>query len=136
MLLVTEQGFYFTVVEDFDDPEFLWVRSQDKASIRDVIGYLQNRFPIPANGVTFELVDQPTWDYQFRVKLTRPLWAAYLEHATDELHANKLKPAVAEARGWDHPISRMVEEVFYYMSNNRPDGSVPGWISGELRARQ
>jgi hypothetical protein len=29
----------------------------------------------------------------------------------------------------------MVEEVFYYMSYHRPDGSRPGWISGKPRAR-
>ena len=133
MLLFTENGHYFTVVEDFTDPEFLWVRSQDKASIRDVIGHLKNRFPIPANGVTFELINEPTWDYQFRVKLTRPLWAEYLGHVTDTLCANKLKPAVAAARGYDHPIAKAVEQVFYYMSENRPDGSKPAWLEGTFK---
>ncbi len=135
MLLVTDKGHYFTMVEDFDDPEFLWVRSQDKASIKHVIAYLNNRIPIPHKGVTYELIDEPTWDYQFRVRLTRPLWAMYLEHATNETHAHKLKPAVAEARGKQHPVSRMVEEVFYYMSYNRPDRSRPGWLTGTPRKR-
>jgi hypothetical protein len=136
MLLVTDKGLYYTVVEDFDDPDVIWARSQDKRSIQAVISHLQNRFPIPHAGVTYELVDEPSWDYQFRVRLTRPLWSAYLEHVTDETHAHKLKPAVAEARGKLHPVSRMVEEVFYYMSKNRPDGSKPAWLGGNARARR
>jgi hypothetical protein len=131
MLLVTDTGHYFTVVEDFDDPTVLWARSQDRRSIehaQEVIGHLGARVP--------QVVNQPTWDYQFRLRLSRAEWALYLEYvALEETTAHKLKPAVAEARGKLHPVARMVEEVFYYMSYNRPDRSKPGWISGKPRAR-
>lgn len=124
MLLVTDRGMYFTVVEDMDDPAKLFVRSQDKASIqhaREVIGHLGTRIP--------PISDEPDWDYQFRIHVFRPEWALYLEYVTlEETTAHKLKPAVAAARGAKHPVSKLVEQVFYYMSRNRPDGSVPGWM--------
>jgi len=129
MLLVTDRGHYFTVVEDMDDPEMVFVRSQDRESIEDVIGTLQDHIPIPDRRVSYELVDEPDWDYQFRVRLTRGLWAWYLDDFVEHrLRAHKLKPAVAEARGHRHPVSRMVEEVFYYMSHNRPGGTKPAWL--------
>lgn len=133
MLLVTDRGHYFTVVEDFDDPDVLWVRSQDRQSIEHVVTVLRRLVTIPAEKADLELLDEPAWDYQFRVKLTRPLWAMYLEHVTNETTAHKLKPAVAEARGANHPISKLVEETFYYMSHNRPDGSLPDWLGGGKR---
>lgn len=131
MLLVTDTGRYFTVVEDFEDPSVIWVRSQDRESIQhaqEVIGHLGDRIP--------QVINEPTWDYQFRIRTSRPEWAQYLEYvATEETTAHKLKPAVAKARGKLHPISKMVEEVFYYMSYNRPDNSKPGWVTGTPRAR-
>lgn len=130
MLLVTDKGHYFTVVEDFKDPDVLWVRSQDKQSIKHVIAVLGARVPIPDAKADYTLVDEPSWDYQYRVRLTRPLWAMYLDTAVRELEAHKLKPAVARARGHEHPVSRMVESVFYYMSEHRPDGSKPAWLGG------
>lgn len=128
MLLVTDKGHYFTVVEDFDDPSVLWVRSQDRESIVHAIETMWGR-----DAVEEQMVNEPTWDYQFRVAMSRDTWAGYLEAVTEETHAHKLKPAVGMARGKTHPISRMVEEVFYYMSYNRPDRSRPGWISGKPR---
>lgn len=129
MLLVTDSGFYFTVVEDFDDPSVLWARSQDLASIQDAADFLASAYE-----EAFPIRDEPTWDYQFRIQVGRQEWSAYLEHCAHEISANKLKPAVAKARGADHPIARMVEEVFYFMSYNRPDGSNPGWVSGKAKA--
>lgn len=131
MLLVTDKGHYFTVVEDFADPTVLWVRSQDKASIQHVREVLAHVGPGPVP----ELVDEPTWDYRFRVRLSRQEWIDYQINATQELSCHKLKPAVAEARGAGHPVSRMVEEVFYFMSYNRPDRSKPGWITGKPRRK-
>ena len=131
MLLVTDRGHYFTVVEDMDDPAMLWARSQDLESIQHAADSLaevyQEAFPIR---------DEPTWDYQYRIHVERAQWEAYLGLVTEELSATKLKPAVAAARGKGHPVSRMVEEVFYYMSHNRPDGSRPAWLSGGTRARR
>lgn len=125
MLLVTGKGHYFTVVEHKDDPELLLVRSQERESVEHVIETL------PATGLV--LIDEPDWDYRFRVILTRPEFQKYLELTVDEIDYPKVKPAVATARGASHPISKMVNEVFYYMSENRPDGSLPAWLGGGSR---
>lgn len=133
MILITDKGHYFTVVEDMADQGMLWVRSQDKRSVQHVIAVLQSRIPIPVDGVTYELIDNADWDYRFRVRLSRELWAVYLEVVAEETSAYKLKPAIAEARGDKHPISKLTEEIFYYMSHNRPDGTLPAWLGGGKR---
>lgn len=130
MLLVSDKGHYFTVVEDFDDPEVLWVRSQDRASVEHASTVLGNLVPIPNEKVDLTVLDEPSWDYQYRIKVTRPLWTMYLQYVTERTTAHKLKPAVAAARGKNHPVSRMVMDVFMYMSSNRPDGSLPAWLGG------
>lgn len=130
MLLVTDKGLYYTVVEDFDDPTVLWARSQDRKSVEEAAVWLEDRF---SHG--FPVINEPTWDYQFRVKVSREEWGAWLAHQSYQVSAHKLKPAVAQARGALHPISRMVEEVFYFMSENRPDGSKPGWLRGVSRKK-
>lgn len=135
MLLVTDKGHYFTVVEDIDDPEMLWVRSQDKESIEHASNVLSGLIPIPDSRADYEVIDEPEWDYQYRIRVTRPLWGMYLQYATDRTRAHKLKPAVAAARGTGHPVSKMVYEVFMFMSENRPDGSLPAWLGGERRKK-
>lgn len=135
MLLTTGKGHYLTAVEDFDQEDLVWVRSQDRASVQRVIDVMRQRVPIPDERVTYELIAEPTWDYEFRVKLTKGLFGIYLAEEAQAIDYYKLKPAVAEARGKTHPISRMVEEVFYYMSYNRPDGSKPAWLTGGTRRR-
>lgn len=135
MLLCTGKGHYLTMVEDFDSSDLVWVRSQDRASVQRVIDVMERLVPVPDGGVTYALIEQPTWDYEFRVLLTKTLLGVYLAEEAQAIDYHKLKPAVAKARGSKHPISRMVEEVFYYMSYNRPDKSKPGWISGKPRAR-
>ena len=125
MLLVTDKGHYFTVVEDFKNPERLWARSQDRESIEDASEFIKGY-----RGAEVPVTDEPTWDYQFRIAVSREEWAAYLEMTTDQLSAHKIKPAVARARGHEHPISKMVESVVYYMSEHRPDGSKPAWLGG------
>lgn len=128
MLMVTEKGHYYTAVEDFYDPEIVWVRSQDRESIEEVIRGLGALVPVPDERVTYELVDRPDWDYEFRVKLTKELWALWLGELARSIDCHTIKSTVAQARGHGHPISKMVESVFYFMSNNRPDGSIPGWL--------
>lgn len=130
MLLVTGKGHYFTVVEHKDDPELLLVRSQDRESIEHVISVLRGK-GMP--GSELELIDEPDWDYQFRVIIPRPIFMLYLDQVVGEIDYPKVKPAVAKARGANHPISKMVNEVFYYMSENRPDGSLPAWLGGRAR---
>lgn len=125
MLLVTDKGLYYTVVEDFKNPARLWARSQDKDSIEDLREWLKGY-----RNQDVEVSDEPTWDYQYRIAVTRREWADYLGQLTEDLSAHKLKPAVARARGHEHPVSRMVESVFYYMSEHRPDGSKPAWLGG------
>ena len=133
MLIFTGQGHFLSVVEDANDPEMLLVRSQDRESVQGVITPLKRRFPIPDTRVTYELVDEPDWDYQFRVRLTRSLFREYLAGTVDGIDYHKVKPTVAKARGHEHPISRMVEEIFYRMSENRSDGSLPAWLGGRGR---
>lgn len=123
MLIVTERGHYFTSVEDREDPGMLYVRSQDRASIED----LANRLQALTNN-WHEIIEQPDWDYQFRCHLTRGEWALYLGDAAERIEAYKLKPAVAAARGADHPVSHAVFDFFMETSRNRPDGSLPVWL--------
>lgn len=135
MLLVTGTGTYLTIVEDMDDAEMVFVRSQDKLSVQRVISKLERVVPIPDTRVTYELIENPEWDYQFRVHLTKALFSTWLEHEAMKIDYHKVKPTVSEARGFDHPISKMVEDVFYDMSHNRPDGSLPGWLRPAGRRR-
>jgi len=125
MLLFTDAGHVFSVVVDFDDPTVLWARSQDRESIEHAAVAL---------GRPGDVIEEPTWDYQFRIQVSREDWAEYLRLVTMETSAVKLKPAVEAARGFEHPVYVAVEEVFYRLSHNRPDGSKPGWLTGEPRA--
>lgn len=123
MLLITERGHAFTAVEDIDDPSMLFVRSQDRESIEDLATSLEG-----LTGHRPEVIERPDWDYQFRCHLERRELDAYLSDAVNRISAHKLKPAVAESRGHDHPISHAVFDLFMYLSRNRPDGSVPAWL--------
>jgi hypothetical protein len=125
MLLITDKGHAFNVVVDFDDPSVLWARSQDRQSIMHASTFL-----------AADVLEEPTWDYEFRIAIGRQEWADYLKHVTFETDAVKMKPAVAQARGHEHPISRVVEDVFYALSHNRPDGSRPAWLTGGSRRRK
>ena len=61
MLLTTGNGHYMTAVEDFDDPELVWVRSQDLDSVQRVIDVVRRSISIPDERVTYELIIEPTW---------------------------------------------------------------------------
>lgn len=134
MLIFTGRGHFLSVVEDMNDPEMVFVRSQDRESVQRVITVLEGQIPVPDKRVTYELIDEPDWDYQFRVHLTKSLFQVYLIDTVYDIDYHKVKPTVAEARGYEHPISRMVEEIFYRMSENRPDGSLPAWLGGRTWA--
>ncbi len=130
MLLISDKGHYFNVVEDFDDPSVLWARSQDRQSINHAAAYIA-----AVRDQDVPVIDQPTWDYQFRISVSREEWSDYLAYTTEELSATKTKPAVAAARGHNHPVYKAVEDVFYRMSYDRPDGSKPAWVTGGTRAK-
>ena len=128
MLVCTGQGEYWTFVQDFDSDD-LWLRSQDEQSVRRAAATLdEGREPR-------EVIVEPTWDYLARIRLTKAELGMLLADRAATIDYHKLKPAVAAARGKTHPVSRMVEEVFYYMSYNRPDRSKPGWVTGTPRKR-
>lgn len=130
MLIFTGSGQYLAVVEDRANSDMAWVRSQDRDSIEHVITTVESM----VHGIELELLDEPTWDYQFRVHLEKAYFGMYLAEEASRIDYHKIKPTVAQAVGVDHPVSEMVEEIFYRMSENRPDGSRPGWMTGTPRA--
>jgi ferredoxin-NADP reductase len=129
MLVFTEDGLFYVVVKDWDG-DFLWARSQDRRSIEELVEFLKAEHPERS----YALMHQPDWDYEFRAKVTRSEWSDYLDFKTDLIQAGKFKPTVGAARGHTHPISRAVTELFYFMSENRPNGSKPAWLGGKAKS--
>lgn len=129
MLVFTGSGSYWTAVEDRDSDD-LWLRSQDEASVDAAVAALEKMYP----GRTYKVIIQPTWDYLARIKISKEEFGALLTEEASRIDYHKIKPTVAQAVGVDHPVSRMVAEIFYRMSENRPDGSLPGWMTGTPRA--
>ena len=123
MLLFTEDGLFYVVVKDWDE-DFLWARSQDRRSIEELVEFLKSEHP----DKTYTLMRRSDWDYEFRVAVSRDEWSDYLDFKTDLIQAGKFKPTVAQARGHNHPISKAVTELFYFMSHNRPSGTLPNWL--------
>jgi len=122
-VVFTEDGCYYTAVKDWDE-DYLWVRSQDRRSIDRLVRLMEALHP----DEQYEVIDRPGWDYQFRVALWREEWAEFLSVGAAGIQAGKIKPAVMDAVGHGHPVYRCVEQVFYFMSRNRTDGSKPNWL--------
>jgi len=136
-LVFTEQGWCYTAVADRGGSGTLWVRSQDRASMLGLQRTLRRLYPDYA--ADFRFTSNPDHDYQFRMQVWPAEWGQFLADRAVSIEAYKVKPTIAEARGYTHPVARAVEGVFYFLSRNRPDGSEPAWLKvrrPELTARQ
>jgi hypothetical protein len=124
MLVVIDKGFIYSAVVSKEDPAELAVRSQDLDSIRYLSGWLEGNYKRE-----FKIVKTVQRDYEFRITILRTEWAAFLEGAVHDAVATNVKNEVGRRRGHSHPVYKALELVFYHMAENRPDGTLPGFLS-------
>lgn len=87
MWVFTETGFVSAVV-DWSDPATIVVRARDRVSLHPI-----------ASATDAPVEPTPEHDYPFRVRVSRPQFAAWLAESVEAMDYHNFKNRVDETRG-------------------------------------
>ena len=87
MWLMTTDGF-FSAVEDRDDHEAVFVRARVRGDAEQL-----------AAAVDQTVLETPSADYRFRVRMTKADWAGYVADRAGAIDYDNFKNAVADRQG-------------------------------------
>lgn len=88
MWLMTTEGF-FSAVADFNDNDFVLVRSRAQADSENLAA--------AAGGA--EVIETPDADYRWRVRLPRETWSAFVAQQAGAIDYGNFKNAVRQRQG-------------------------------------
>ena len=110
MWIFSEVGF-FSVVEDWEDKKFVWVRARWKKDLVQLRNFLKSEKASFRIGKT---VETPERDYPYRVHLQKRDWAMVLFYLGDSINYGNFKGAVMDT---DPGRERVYMQVWSVMKN-------------------